>query len=121
MSKTRVWIHFSPQLYTDLFKRILQSTETAEVVELSSIDNPNQDEPELGEDKIDLVVLSLDSCSQPGILNLAEKLPRVKFVALSLNGDYGLRRNPGECNWEELRPFGVQQLLQEVTEIGQIS
>jgi len=118
MPKSRVWIHFNPQLYADIFKQIIQSTELVEIVESSPLEHRQSLAEGAVEEKVDLVILSLETGNQSEIAHLAEKFPGSELVAFSVMGDYGLRRKPGENFWEEVRPFGIQQLMQTVNDMG---
>jgi hypothetical protein len=60
------------------------------------------------------VLLSLDGLGQPDPEVPAERLKGAKVIAFSPKGDYGLRRMPGINNWEELRPFGLRELMDEL-------
>jgi hypothetical protein len=116
MTTRRVWILFEPQIYCDLFSRILQAAGMMEIISA---------EPEQGrlleggtvQDPVDIVIYSLDQQGEPELARLPEPPPEAKLLAFSLKGDYGLRRLPGEKYWEEVRPFGVSQLIREV-EVG---
>lgn len=108
----RVWINYKPRIYTDIFKYIFSTMGLIEVVEISP---DAQDFREMNEGKdIDVVVLSLDGLDHPDPDLPAERLKDAKVIAFSPKGDYGLRRMPGKTNWEELRPFGLKQLMDEL-------
>jgi hypothetical protein len=69
----------------------------------------------LGKGKdIDVVLLSLDGLGNPDPDVSEECLKDAKVIAFSTKGDFGLRRMPGKTNWEELRPFGLKQLMDEL-------
>ena len=112
MAPPRVWINYKPRIYTDIFKYLFSTMGLIEVVEISS---GGQDFREVSAGKdIDVVLLSLDSLGQPDLEVPAERLKEAKVIAFSPKGDYGLRRMPGKTNWEELRPFGLRQLMDEL-------
>ena len=112
MIPPRVWINYKPRIYTDIFKYLFSTMGLIEVVEISAA---SQDLREVNGGKdIDVVLLSLDSLGQPDLEIPADRLKEAKVIAFSPKGDYGLRRMPGKTNWEELRPFGLKQLMDEL-------
>lgn len=115
MKPSRVWINCRPRLYTDLFKVIFQSIEQIEVISLNNLFFSAAGGGFIGWENVDVVVLSLGQDGQPDLELVPEPLPNVKMVAFSLSGDFGMRRLLGENKWEEIRPFGLDQLLNEVT------
>lgn len=114
MTIARVWILFEPQIYCDLFTNLLQRTGWIEVVNsrgpAGNHHEAGNGEPEL----VDVIVFSLDARGQPHLAGLAEPPPGAKLLAFSPKGDLGYRRLPGEETWEEVRPFGLDQLIREV-------
>ena len=107
----RVWINYKPRIYTDIFKYIFSTMGLIEVVE---IPRACQDTREPGKEDIDVVLLSLDGLGNPDPDVPEECLKEAKVIAFSTKGDFGLRRMPGKTNWEELRPFGLKQLMDEL-------
>jgi len=108
----RVWINYKPRIYTDIFKYLFSTMGLIEVVEAPPT---GQDVRGMAEGKnIDVVLLSLDGLGQPDLELPAERLKEAKVIAFSPKGDYGLLRMPGKTNWEELRPFGLKQLMDEL-------
>ena len=114
MTTARVWIEYHPRLYLELFTRVLKALEPVEVVgyshpsssqRLSEVLNPNQ---------IDVILIPLDEQAHPELASLPVLLPETKLIAFSPRGDRGLRRLPGRTDWEEVRPFGLVQLVREV-------
>lgn len=112
MGLPRVLINYKPRIYTDIFKHLFTTMGLIELVEIPAA-GQNFREMETGKD-IDVVLLSLDSLDQPDPEMPAEQLKGAKVIAFSPKGDYGLRRMPGKTNWEELRPFGLRQLMDEL-------
>jgi len=112
MVPPRVWINYKPRIYTDIFKYIFTNLGLIEVVEIPPAGQDFR-EIDVGED-IDVVLLSLDGLGQPDPEIPAERLKDAKVIAFSPKGDYGLRRMPGKTNWEELRPLGLRQLMDEL-------
>lgn len=116
MTIQRVSIYYRPKLYTELFARVFQTVGSIEVVEAASPDSsPNGParQPTLRR-QVDVVVLPVDNLGRPDEELMPEPRPEAKLVAFSPKGDYGFRRYPGESEWEELRPFGLSQLVDEV-------
>jgi len=112
MVPPRVWINYKPRIYTDIFKYLFSTMGLIEIVEILPT---GQDFREASSGKdIDVVLLSLDGLGQPDLEVPAERLKEAKVIAFSPKGDYGLRRMPGKSNWEELRPFGLKQLMDEL-------
>ena len=113
MGTSRVLIHYKPQLYTDLFARIFQSIGSVELYDPNSpvLKTFNGKAPP---EIVDVVVFSLDVGDQPGFKSLPEWFHSVKLLTFSPTGDVGYRRLPGEENWEEIQPFGMDQLIHEI-------
>lgn len=112
MVPPRVWINYKPRIYTDIFKYIFSTMGLVEVVEFPRAAQGSQ---ALDEGKaIDVVLLSLDGLGNPDPDVPDECLKEAKVIAFSTKGDFGLRRMPGKTNWEELRPFGLKQLMDEL-------
>ncbi len=121
MAGSRLWILYEPQIYADLFKRVLQLPGVAEVVE------PCQDEYLLSSGKledcadVDIVLLPLDECGQPKVSLLPEEMPAATLIAFSPVGDLGMRLQPGTHTWEIIRPFELAHLLLESLDVRQKS
>ena len=114
MPPLRVWINYEPKIYTDIFKQVFLSMHLVEVVEETPADpGCNCSEGELK--GVDVVLLSLDDLDPSKPELKPEFLQHAKVLAFSPRGDFGLRRLPGRANWEEVRPFGLKQLIDELT------
>lgn len=109
MKNSRVWINYGTKLYTDLITSLLRSHGQVEVVEF-----PANDPYTLAHIPCDVIIFSLDSSGKPDLKLLPRAMPDAKLVAFSPSGEYGMRRLPGKGEWEEIRPFGIAQLIQEV-------
>lgn len=114
MNVSRVIIFYKPRLYTDLFTRLFQCLDTVEVVDINCPDVPADLWQVDGGNGIDVIVCSLDEEGGPDLEYLPARLPDAKLVAFSPVGDSGFRRLPGSSEWEEVRPFGLRQLVKEV-------
>jgi hypothetical protein len=114
MTTSRVWIQYHPKLYLELFTRVLKSLEPVEVVGYS----PPSSSPRLSEgidpNQIDVILIPLNEQGHPELEALPVIPPDTKLIAFSPKGDRGLRRMPGRTDWEEVRPFGLVQLVREV-------
>jgi len=113
MPPLRVWINYEPRIYTDIFKEIFRSMQWVEVVDEAPADPGCKSS---GEDlnRIDVVMFSLDRLDQSRPELTPEFLQHAKVLAFSPSGDFGLRRMPGRPDWEEVRPFGLNQLIDEL-------
>lgn len=114
MEPSRVLIHYKPKLYTDLLTRIFQSIKSVEVYDpalRASVSQNGKVSPE----HVDVVVFSLEVGSQPGNAPFPEWFQKVKLLAFSPDEDVGYRRLPGEDDWEAIHPFGIEELIYEVT------
>lgn len=111
MTTPRVLIDYKPRIYTDLFKSIFQSIGRVEIVEVTTWECENNS------DGVDVIVLSLNTHGQPESDLPLEQLQNAKVIAFSPKGDYGLRRLPGENAWEEVSPFSLEQLIEEVLNV----
>jgi hypothetical protein len=108
MLRSRVVINYRPRLYRDLFKSILQSLGPIQVVDAAPPAG------EAGSEEVDLIILPLDEHGLPEIEELSDPTRHAKVVAFSPSGEVGYRRQAGQDTWEELRPYGMRQLLREV-------
>jgi hypothetical protein len=111
MSISHVCILYKPQLYIDLFALVLQSQDSVKIVNIND-ENPYNGSGRRGQ--VNVVLLPVDYSGQPELALLPFPIPNAKILAFSPQGDLGLRRMPGEDNWIEIRPFGLDQLVQEV-------
>lgn len=114
MAPPRVWINYKPRIYTEILKHLFKSMGLIEAIE----DDPASRAAKGREEEIDVVLLSLDYLGQPDLEIPGERLKKAKVIAFSPKGDYGLRRLPGKTNWEEIRPFGLKQLMDELAWSG---
>jgi hypothetical protein len=117
MSPSRLLINCKPRIYADLFRSIFQSLARVEIVEIA----PQRSQSIQGSDEeveVDVIVLSLNVHGQPESDLANGLLQKAKVIAFSPEGDFALRRLPGRCDWEEIRPFGLDQLIQEVTGVS---
>jgi hypothetical protein len=114
MTTSRVWIQYHPRLYLELFTRVLKSLEPVEVVGSSHPSSSYRLSEGLDPNQIDVVLIPLNEQGHPELEALPVPLPETKLIAFSPKGDRGLRRLPGRTDWEEVRPFGLVQLVREV-------
>lgn len=112
--KRRVWIHYEPHLYEELFVSVIRSYGIVEIVDDFFVDPSSGIDGEGGPNKVDMIVLSLDDNCQPTWSALPVPLSNTRVVAFCPKGDYGLKYLPDECRWIEVRPFGLAQLIDEV-------
>lgn len=110
MRRLRVWIDYQPQLYTEIFKEVFQSLGLADILTVTP-DESESNEVISDDDPIDLVVLSLDNLGLLEPERTPEHLRNSKTIAFSPKGDYGLLRSPGKTYWQEIHPFGLEQLI----------
>lgn len=114
MEPSRVLIHYKPQLYTDLLTRIFQSIKAVELYDPTSPVLKSQN-GKASPEHVDVVVFSLEVGVQPGNASFPEWFQTVKLLAFSPDEDVGYRRLPGEADWEAIDPFGIEELIFEVT------
>ena len=114
MSTSRVWIQYHPRLYLELFTRILRSLELVEVVGYSHPSSSHWLSEGIDSNQIDVILIPLNEQGYPELEALPLPFPETKLIAFSPKGDRGLRRLPGRMDWEEVRPFGLVQLVREV-------
>jgi hypothetical protein len=110
MSNLRILISYSPRLYGELFSTVLRSLCGIEIIETS------QDPSRLwaSRSEVDIIITSLDDRGKPSIDILPTQALKSKVLAFSPTGEVGLRRMPGSKRWEEISPFGLDQLIREV-------
>jgi hypothetical protein len=114
MTTSRVWIQYHPRLYLELFTRVLKSLEPVEVVGSSHPSTSFQLSDGIDPNQIDVILIPLNEQGYPELEALPVLLSATKLIAFSPKGDRGLRRLPGRTDWEEVRPFGLVQLVREV-------
>jgi hypothetical protein len=114
MTTSRVWLQYHPRLYLELFTRVLKSLEPVEVVGYSQPWLSHQLSDGIDPNQIDVILIPLNEQGHPEMEELPVPFPKTKLVAFSPKGDRGLRRLPGRTEWEEVRPFGLVQLVREV-------
>ena len=95
-----------------IFKYIFISIGLVEIVECEP---SNSGKFNVYDKDVDIVLLSLNSLEQPDIELPEERTHKAKVIAFSPKGDYGLKRLPGKTNWEEMRPFGLKELIDELS------
>jgi hypothetical protein len=115
MKPWRIWINFKPRLYADLFREIFQSLEHTEVFCWDSFQKSMKGNGGLHRESFDVIILSLAESGLPDGDLIPFLTSKAKILAFSPQGDYCLKRLPGEVDWEEIRPFGISRLISEVT------
>jgi hypothetical protein len=114
MLRPKVWVNYQPKIYSDILKQAFKSIGLIEVVEGSPADY-RMKAAEEDKNQIDVVLVSLDSIGLSEIEQMTGMVLQSKVIAFSPSGEFGLRRLPGNKNWEELRPFGLKQLIEELS------
>ncbi len=114
MTTSRVWIQYHPRLYLELFTRVLKSLEPVEVLGYSHPSSSPRLSEGIDPNQIDVILIPLNEQGYPELEALPVILADTKLIAFSPKGDRGLRRLPGRTDWEEIRPFGLVQLVREV-------
>ena len=110
MSNLKVLISYSPRLYGELFSTVLKSLCGIDIIETS----PNSTRLWVNRSDADIIITSLDELGKPTIDINPSELARSKVLAFAPDGRVGLRRMPGSKRWEEISPFGLDQLIREV-------
>jgi hypothetical protein len=98
-----------------VFARLFKLFAFIEVIE----DSPADYGSEIGckgNQPVDIIVLPLNREGKPDLEMLPHVVPQAKLLAVSPTGEVGMRRMPGESQWEEFRPFGLKQLIKEVSD-----
>lgn len=108
MANLNVLIEYKPNLYKDLFAHLLQH-----LGEVSILQNHSQEE-KLDWHSVDVVVLSVDQQGEPDLETLPVFPAKAMLVAFPPCGGHGLLRKPGEENWIEVSPFGLDELVKTV-------
>jgi hypothetical protein len=114
MTTARVWIQYHPRLYLELFTRVLKALEPVEVVGYSHPSSSHRLSKGINPKQVDVILIPLDEQGHPELESLPLPHSETKLIAFSPKGDRGLRRLPGRTDWEEVRPFGLVQLVREV-------
>jgi hypothetical protein len=113
MSNPRVMIYYSPRLYSELFSSVLNSICGIEVIDLKR-GFFNEGQPLTNIPEADILILSLDDDSKPDLDQFPSNMNKTKVLAFSPIGNVGLRKMPNSTHWEEITPFGLDQLIREV-------
>jgi hypothetical protein len=113
MERSRVLIHYQPQLYAELLTRIFQSIESVEIYDHTSTTSNSQN-ARTSSECVDVIVFSLDVDGRPEHGSFPKWFHTVKLLAFSPHGDVGYKRLPGEDIWETIHPFGMEQIIHEV-------
>ncbi len=116
MENIRVCVVYFPWIYTDIFQRVFRRFEHVTIIENYFHDLYPEVKKKTGWEYADIMILSLDTRNTPELNLLPQQMSQALFVAFSPQGDYGMQRRPNESDWEEVRPFGFEQLLQLVQE-----
>jgi hypothetical protein len=112
MTAARVWILYEPAIYADLFQCLFERLGLVKVIRRANTNGESFESPDL--EGVDVIVLPLSEAGEPRTEMLERPFPDAKILAFSPDGARGLRRLPGETRWEELRPFGLSDLMFEV-------
>ena len=115
MTNIRVWILYEPMIYADLFHWIFERLGMVEVIREVDPGEKLTDREPLQEGLVDVIILPLDDQGQPRIEILPHLPPGAKYLAFSPDGKKGLRRLPGASSWQEVSPFGLANLMIEVS------
>ena len=118
MVATRIYLQYEPRLYADLIQQLFQSIGQEVIVGISR----GKDYPvhliTTEQDCDEVLLLSLEESEKPPGEQLLNLMPHAKVIAFSPHGKFGFRRLPGETSWEEIRPFGLAELMYEVLSEG---
>jgi hypothetical protein len=113
MSNPRVLIYYSPRLYAELFSTVLKSLCGIEIID-TNLETLSDGIQKLGRPDIDIIITSLDEHGRPTMDQIPSQTLRSKVLAFSPTGKRGLKRMPNSKHWEEIAPFGLDQLIREV-------
>lgn len=113
MSNPKVMICYSPRLYAELFISVLKTLCGIEIIDADH-DSFVEGIPKSSRPDADIIILSLDDDGRPTMEKLPAYTPKSKVLAFSPTGKIGLRRLPNSNAWEEISPFGLDQLIREV-------
>lgn len=114
MTSTRVWLLYEPVIYSDLFQRIFERFGSVHVVNMVNRQMGETIASTPDPECVDVIIVALDEAGQIPAGLLSEFHQDAIVLAFSPKGDRGLRRQPGENKWEEIRPFGLADLIFEV-------
>ena len=114
MVATRIYLQYEPRLYSDLIQQLFQSIGQEVIVGISRGEDYPVHLITTEQDCGEIVLLSLEDAEEPPGDQLVNLMPHAKVIAFSPHGKTGYKRLPGETSWEELRPFGLAELMNEV-------
>ena len=98
----RIWIAYEPRVFREALVAVISQLEGVEIVEDLSAG-------------VDVGIFRLAST---GLLqNFFHRTPQLetKMVVFSARGDRAFIRYPCEKNWTTVQPFGMPELLAEIT------
>jgi hypothetical protein len=115
MTALKVCVRFRPHLYNEILKWLFHSLQQVEVIEVLQTEfSVNVTDCPWG-NTVDVFILPVDDDGRPEVELLPDPTPPAKLVAVSPYGHLGLLRHPGQNHWEPVQPFGLAQLIAEVT------
>jgi len=118
MVATRIYLQYEPRLYSDLIQQFFQSIGQEVIVWISRGEDYPVHLITTEQDCDEVLLLSLEESEEPPDDQLMNLMPHAKVIAFSPHGKFGFRRLPGETSWEEIRPFGLAELMYEVLSEG---
>ena len=99
--KTQVWIAYAPHIFREALTSSLSHIDEVEIVENHS-------------DNVDIAIFRLAETGQLQDFFRHKSLPNAKMIVFSPRGDHAFIRLPGQSSWNDVRPFGMDQLVAEI-------
>ena len=117
LKNLHVWLDYQPRLYQDLILRVLHHINQSGIG-VNLVLHSGCPEDQRGEQPpVDIILQSLDQImDRPDRFNQDDSLTQVIRIAFSPKGNQGWMRQTSNNQWELIRPFGLQRLLDELLE-----
>jgi hypothetical protein len=116
-----LWIDYRPRLYQDLLVGFFRQMERRETSVNITLHTGDFEKHLTDQERVDVLVLSLDRIEPQNRLADAGFFPETRLIAFSPKGNQGWKRLGLSRQWELVRPFGLQNLLNEVLELAKQS
>jgi hypothetical protein len=99
---TKVWIAYEPRIFREALVAVIRQLQFIEIVEDIS-------------KGVDIGIFRLAETGMLQDFFRDAPLPDAKMIVFSAHGDRGYIRYPREKEWKTRQPFGMPELLVEIT------
>jgi hypothetical protein len=114
MRPYQIGIYLSSRLYVELLTRIIQMHHEVEIINLPAWSLSTAGEKTSLKDEPQVVILPMLDRAHNAFEWAPKTYPRAKLLLFGEKGSTGYLRSPDKHHWEEIRHFGLKDLLREV-------